>query len=272
MNKITYEQAALFEHKFWLQVLGDHARFIMNALSPKETELINKSRQFITGFDQLLEQVRRPLPRPEMEMVTRQAYQYAMEIRQFKLEIIKRHLVEEISIELPPTFINHMVNEVEEYLRILGFLLQGQAAPFSHPLNYHLIWLLDAAGHAGAIHDSLDAVEKRLKEKSSVFVEHFSDLFIKSWELYGYLRTSLNQFPALNRLNLQSEKEILLFMALLTELLELEQQNAVLGTLFPLLLDHMFREECYYLTKLSFVSEVKNPNCDPTKPRINAKS
>lgn len=31
--------------------------------------------------------------------------------------------------------------------------------------------------------------------------------------------------------------------------------------------DHMFREECYYLTKLAMVAGTKNPTCDSTKPR-----
>jgi len=30
----------------------------------------------------------------------------------------------------------------------------------------------------------------------------------------------------------------------------------------------MFREECYYLTKLSMVASIKEPDCDPGKPRV----
>jgi hypothetical protein len=36
-----------------------------------------------------------------------------------------------------------------------------------------------------------------------------------------------------------------------------------LGIIMPLMLDHMYREECYYLTKLAEVSEVKRPECNP---------
>lgn len=34
MNQ-TYEENALFEHKFWLRVLEDHAQFLLDALAPK---------------------------------------------------------------------------------------------------------------------------------------------------------------------------------------------------------------------------------------------
>ncbi|NOU92561.1 DUF2935 domain-containing protein [Paenibacillus sp. LMG 31456] len=29
------DQGALFVHRFWLQILGDHSSFIWNTLSPK---------------------------------------------------------------------------------------------------------------------------------------------------------------------------------------------------------------------------------------------
>ena len=47
-------QEALFEHRFWLQILGDHSRFIYNALSPKEVKDAQTAAQYIGQFDQLL--------------------------------------------------------------------------------------------------------------------------------------------------------------------------------------------------------------------------
>lgn len=47
---------ALFEHRFWLQILGDHARFIFNGLSSKEAEDVQKANRFIQWFDGLLAQ------------------------------------------------------------------------------------------------------------------------------------------------------------------------------------------------------------------------
>ncbi|MDD4402872.1 MAG: DUF2935 domain-containing protein [Desulfitobacteriaceae bacterium] len=47
--------------------------------------------------------------------------------------------------------------------------------------------------------------------------------------------------------------------------------KTVLGIIDPLIPDHMLREECYYLFKLSAVSDVESPTCDPGKPRIMEK-
>jgi len=41
-----------------------------------------------------------------------------------------------------------------------------------------------------------------------------------------------------------------------------------LGVIKPAVLDHMIREECYYLTKLATVSQTKAPNCDPIKSKV----
>ena len=49
----NYLRSAVFEHQFWLQVLGDHSRFIHDSLYPSEKEDISKAASFIHQFDQL---------------------------------------------------------------------------------------------------------------------------------------------------------------------------------------------------------------------------
>lgn len=83
-----------------------------------------------------------------------------------------------------------------------------------HELHHHLIWLIDASGHAGAIHDRLDGVEKRLREKSHAFTKHFDQFY-------------------------------------LNELEEMELSAEMLGTFTASMADHTAREEQYYLIKLT---------------------
>ncbi|RXT05249.1 DUF2935 domain-containing protein [Ammoniphilus sp. CFH 90114] len=270
MGTANFQQAALFEHRFWLQVLGDHARMLLDQLSPKEQEEVKKAQNFIQVFDQLLIQARQNLAEKELASLTNTAKKQAEEIRGFKLHLIRRHLTEQIAIGFPPTFINHMVNEVEEYLRILDFLTKGTVPPPMHPVHHHLVWLLDAAGHSAGIAADLDMVEKKLKKQSEKFAMTFEQFYIKAVEVAGYMRTSLQHFPALDRFNHQVEVEILVFTQFLRELEAMELQQKVLSTLAPLILDHMAREECYYLTKLAEVNAARPPQCDPTKPRTEA--
>lgn len=260
----SYEQTARFEHGFWLQVLGDHARFLHDSLAPSEHEAIKKAATFISTFDNLLKRVNGD----DLVALSREAEKETEELRAFKLDIIKRHLVGKITIHLGPTFINHMVNELEEYLLLLRYLKKGEVPPVFHELHHHLIWLLDGAGHAGAISDNMDRIEKKLKEQSDEFTKDFEAFYLKAVEMTGYLRTNISNFPALEKFNKDVQLEMKLFMGFLNELEELELSKKALGTFAPLMADHMMREECYYLTKLSETTKLEQPNCDPTKPRL----
>ncbi len=269
MKAWDYRSEILFEHRFWLQVLGDHSRFILIALAEEEEEKIQKAKHFIHLFDKLLEQSRMDLEEAEIITLNNLAYNAAREIRTFKLKIIKEQLVGKIKINLPPTFINHMVNEVEEYIFILSCIVDKQLN-LVNPIHYHKLWLLDGSGHAASISSSLDMSEKELIKLSMKYRKKFDSLYQKAIEMKGYMRTGLSEFPALNRLNQDANEEMLCFKKFLKKLEKLITEKKVLGTLRPLMLDHMYREECYYLTKLSMVSEVKRPECDPTKERIES--
>nr|WP_106780289.1 DUF2935 domain-containing protein [Lysinibacillus timonensis] len=245
-----YLNSARFEHQFWLQILGDHSRFIHDSLYPSEKSDIAKAASFIQQFDRLLSQVN-ALNGSNIIYFTTRSEDAAKQLRAFKLSLIERHLIGQMKIHLSPTFINHMVNELEEYLHVLSYLKQGKAPPIFHELHHHLIWLIDASGHAGAINDRLDGVEKRLKEKSGAFTKHFDQFYLKAVELTGYLRTNIKKFPALKKFNHDVEVEMSLFKAFLNELEEMELSAEVLGTFTASMADHMAREEQYYLTKLA---------------------
>ncbi|MGG3988125.1 DUF2935 domain-containing protein [Bacillus smithii] len=259
-----FEKAAKFEHGFWLQVLGDHARFIHDSLGPQEQREIDLARYFIQTFDYLLARVQVD----DLVALSNKAKEESNRLREFKLRLIERHLVGKIQIGLSPSFLNHMVNELEEYLRILDYLKNEAVPPIFHELHHHLIWLLDAAGHAGAISDNMDRVEKKIKEKSNDFTKDFEAFYLKAVEMTGFLRTNLSSFPALERFHHDASLEMKLFMNFLNEIEELGLSKQALGTFAPLMADHMLREECYYLIKVAESTELPQPNCDPTKPRL----
>lgn len=260
----VFEKTARFEHSFWLQILGDHSRFIYEALAPVQKEEIEKASIFIQVFDTLLDQAKSVNPM----QITAKAEVEVIKLRKFKLELLTKHLIGKIKIHLSPTFFNHMLNELEEYLRILKHLKAEQVPPVYHELHHHLVWLLDAAGHSEAISSNLDSVEKRLRQKSDSFTKQFEDFYLKAVEMTGYLRTNVTTFPALVKFNSDTQLEIKLFQNFLQEIEELGLSKQALGTFAPLMADHMFREECYYLKKLSESTNLDIPNCDPAKPRI----
>lgn len=163
----------IFEHAFWLQILGDHSWFILNALSPKETDFIDKANEFIDLFDCLLKKSHKSSSIENLHELNYQAYSSAMKIREFKLSIIAKMIEDKISINMSPTFVNHMVNELEEYICILNALING-SIPNTSDIHLHLLWISDGADHAFIIYRSLDMTEKELINKGHMYSKIFT--------------------------------------------------------------------------------------------------
>jgi hypothetical protein len=151
---------------------------------------IETAGQFIHLFDQL----RNSLVIMEAWQLTelnKQAHQCTLSLRTFKLDLLERILLGKVGIGLTPTFINHMVNELDEYIKILDEHIKGKPVPRYHALHHDLLCgsYRMAAGHAATLAMDLDAVEKRLIKKSDAFEQHFNEFFLKAIELTGNLRT-----------------------------------------------------------------------------------
>lgn len=268
MELASLTEMALTEHRFWLQIMGDHARFIFYSFSPTETEFILAAQEFILLLDQLLQQANKPLTETELQELNQKAYEATYKLREFKLMLLSHSLQTGLKSQLSSTFINGMINELEEYLLIMNSIMNGQN-PLFHPLHYHMLWLTDAAHHAATLSSTLDMIEKGLLEQAFRYEIQFNDLYLKSLTLNGYLRTQLFTFPTLERLNEQGNHLINDFLEFLENLRDQRMDGKVLGSLMPLMIDHMVREECYYLWKLSQTTDnVKKPECDPTRPRL----
>ena len=196
-----FQEEALFELHFWLQILGDHSQFIHDSLAPNELENIQIANSFIRNSINYLQFRNSNSMNNSFFPCFKMRNMASEEIRTFKLTLLKEQLIGNIKISLPPTFINHMVNEVEEAIRLFSYLEKGQIAPAVHPLHHDLLWLLDAAGHAGAIDANLDRVEKPLHEKSRDFTKEWEDFYLKAIELAGFLRTNVMKFPALEQVS-----------------------------------------------------------------------
>jgi len=256
----------VFEYNFWLQILGDHARFIYFSLAPSETERINKAKQFIHTFDQLLDESKAAAPTDEFKQKVISAVQ---ELREFKLSLLTLTLKSRVVIHLSSTFFNHMLNELEEFLLTLSNLQNGQP-PVFHPLHYNVLWLSDGMGHAAAVSASLDEIENNKIEESKAYEKTFTNLYLKSIEMSGFTRTKLMNFPSLQMLNRQAYFEMIGFKDFLIEIRNARTNATLLGTLMPLMADHMAREECYYLTKLALSDgSLEMPDCNPARARVD---
>jgi hypothetical protein len=255
------------ELRFWLQVMGDHARFIKNSLNPDETNFIMVAGNFIDVFDRLLEKSRQTST--IKGQLVNESYQTTLSLRDCKRELLAARLKNTAVTSLSPTFYNHMLNELEDFLRVLAES-ESEGAGSEGILGRHLLWSLDAAGHAAIIGSDLDKTEYPLIARAQQFEQSFDRLYIKAVELTGFFRSlTPSAEPALAAYNVIMTEEMKGFMIFLESLRQGITQAKVLGRLIALVADHMFREECYYLSKIAESQPgISAPDCDPGRPRV----
>lgn len=261
-----YEDIMQREDLFWLRILGDHAFFIMVSLQDSEIKLKQQSKHFKDVFDNFLAQAQLSNT-TSITKFHETVYKWVDTFKKFKLYLLDLMLKREVKIDLVPTFINHMVNELEEYESILLSYINKKRLPNFTTVDHHLLWLLDASGHSSAIASSLDDTEFQLIDQALEFKTSFQKLYIKSVEYKGFLRTN-QHIPSIGSLDAEGSHQIVQFSQFMTKLTNLLRQNLALADLSVYLLDHMLREECYYLQHINELNPALELSfCDFTRER-----
>lgn len=234
--------------------MSDHTRFIYCSLAPNETGEIERLQPFIQIFDNLLGLTYQPLEKDDLNSLNEQSYKSIYDFKSYILQLLALSLSSGVQININPTAINHILNETEEYILITK-MIAGIAKPKLNSLHYHLLWLPDAAGHTSLVSAGLDETETDLIHECNKYKKIFKNLYIKALELNGYSQTKLDNFPAIMRLNKQAVDYISQFRDFLIKIRDMRRDGSLLGTLMPLLVDHMARESCYYFLKLSEIDD-----------------
>ncbi len=237
---------------FWLEIMENHAEFILAGLSSKEKDIIENAKFFKESFLRLMKNAEN-LNEQNYGSIFNEAMELMKKFINFKRLIMKKLLECNIELSLPPTFINHMINEAMEFLRDSQIALANEKIdPVLANIELHKIWLPDASGHAANIIATLDPTENELIKKAEEFVKNFDGLFIKAVELGQMLKRTNAQKSTLRYLNEQVEEKISEFIRYLSNIKELREKCKVLGagTLMPIVPDHMIREEKYYISRI----------------------
>ncbi|SHJ33027.1 protein of unknown function [Geosporobacter subterraneus DSM 17957] len=244
---------------FWTEIMRDHAEFQFTTLSPREVEYIGQAQYYMQIFESLNLEAKgytdKSSPADEANLIQKNMT-VLLNFIQFKRSIVYRLMTCGIEIGLPPSFINHMINEAMEYYRVLC-MAQG-TIPMNIALEnirLHNIWLPDASGHASAVAAELDPVEAMLIEKAKYFVKTFDKLFKKAVELYQIFERTGLQDGSLGYFNEEVAKEIEAFISYLEKIKTTREQCVVLatGVFTALMPDHMMREEKYYLYRIQML-------------------
>ena len=237
---------------FWSSIMQDHADFFLTTLSYQETDFIKNAQYFKNEFNRIEKDAGTDISNEYIDYICNTLNNFI----DFKRNAIKRLLLCNIELGLAPTFINHMINEAMEFYRDLQKIkTKSTLDPVKENILLHMIWLPDAAGHAAAIAADLDPVEKSYIKEAQMFEKRFNDMFVKSFELGKMLERTNLKDGTLHFFNIEVEERINDFIAFLSRLKNLRIQCRILGTVKPLMLDHMIREERYYLANIRAIKK-----------------
>ncbi len=246
------------EIKFWTQIMRDHGEFQYTNLSPKEKEAINTAAHFIKLFEKLHKEIcsssRKLSPKALSNLVNKNKEALTQFIN-FKRVLLSRLITCDIELGMPPSFLNHMINEALEYYNVL--CLFDQTAPFNKVLEnirLHKVWLPDASGHASAIAADLDPIEFNLIHEARDYVNKFDHLFKKAFEMYNmFKRTKLEN--GLQYFNNEVKITLEDFICFLEKLENISKQCKIykVGTFSHLMPNHMIREEKYYIYRVNLI-------------------
>jgi Protein of unknown function (DUF2935). len=258
----------IFEHRFWLRIMMDHLYIILNALNYREEEERIRAQSLIRVYNELLARIWDPLSDSQLKQLTQDAYKVTQEIRIYKLHILGRQLQGSISIAITSDLISRLTSEAECYLEILNTFLQDKKYVIE-PIQLHLLWLYDAAGHAVDIANGFNFANAQVKSKTLSYQTDFMLLYIRATEMKGFFRTGMVDFPAFEQFNEDVNARLTEFTEFFVDLNFKIIKSKVPTTVTPTMLDHMYREECYYLTQLAKISNIRAPVCDPTVEGLN---
>ena len=245
------------EMLFWNGVMRDHGMFQMASLSCKEKEMVNSAAKFHLAFASLRDQL---LSGADAKSKIKETKDLINEFVQFKKNMLTKLLTCDIELTMTPTFLNDMINEALEYYLVL--CLADEKIKFNvvlEMIRVHKIWLFDAAGHAYFIASQLDATEDIHIKAALDYRKNFNALYIEATQLaLLYERTLLTN----SKINSFNDKVKLLmdsFIEFLHEVKALRDECKIMatGTFVGLALDHMIREEEYYLSKIEILTNYK---------------
>lgn len=256
------ENPNVLDNRFWLQFMQANARYILYTLPYIQTKEIEQAQTLIKQFDSLYQSVLGNVTGEQLRQINQEAYEATQNFRKFILHILKGKIDNSIMIYLLPAQLNNMVNRTEEYLNILAAYMQNRL-PDLTPVHISLVWLKDAYWQAVNIANNVDMTYKNIRSKAIKFAENLNALYMRASVMNGIFRTGLTQFAAIDQLSSDTADQMQLFYDFIEELQKLIRENKILGSLYPVILDQIQRETCYYQIKLSQASTVQPPDCTP---------
>lgn len=255
------------ENKFWLQLLGDLAEYMLREIPSTSEEVIGQLRGFISRFDALTSRAFQNLNAEEIARLNQDSLSETKNFRAFLLELLKMQLKENYYTGILPIVMNHFISYADLYIYLLDGFLQDKQHEIDG-LGLVLYWYPVFFIFAQTIANSVSVFSEEYKQKGDAFSERFRNQYISAI----YTKTTVNQgiaeFPLKDQFLGESYDYMSSFATFMVDIIFLIKENKMSSTLSLGLLDHFYRSVCYFTTQLAVLINKPKPACDPFAKRL----
>lgn len=239
------------DQAFWLKVMEEHAEFIYNHLSPREAGRARQAEGFMEAYSRLHRVAQQQAQAAVSPDFAREALAVSGQFHAYKVEIMRERLDNAIVFNLTPAFMNGILMELEEYMRLLAPVARGEAPPPEGVFHHLFLWLPDQIGHAGLLLKDLDFTEREMSRLAGQYQATFTELYLNAIQVAGYGRATPAEVPALQELVEQTAEQVKAFYAVVQRAVALYQSDRLLSRSTLTFLTHHFGESVYFLRKLA---------------------
>lgn len=233
---------------FWAGIMRDHAVFQVNALAPTEQTYIQYSMYYRDFFEQMIGELEKT---KDYKILLSDLLQGLQCFIEYKRVLLKGLTMCQIQMNLPPSLINHQINEAMEFMALLT-APQQCLCNMMNLAGYIKIWLTDGIGHAAAVTGFLDPSEELLQEEALKYKMIFGKLQIKASEIEMIMNKTGLQDGSLKLLADETIEWMCKFIDYLDKVRKLRCSCKALafGTFSPEVPDHFIREHEYFIAKI----------------------
>ena len=231
------------EHAFWLHILEDHIHFMKDALLDTEQSWKTTLDKQLTDWKHLYDSM------SENVEYAQHALNWSKELHRIKRDLLYGRVTNTVEIRLKPTFISHMIRELNIYIFILEEYIESGKVPKLVNIDHHDTWALDAHGHLQILLNHIDPVEDLIRKRVKESKGELHSIWMKTLEFMDYIR-QIGEFEGLKQLDLEAIDGTKRYLALISELTDLYDKELIESDLTTRMLNHMYDEQSYYLKKL----------------------
>lgn len=190
-READFAQRSLTENRFWLRIMKEHALFLSEGFSRRDTKLIAEANRFFQLFHKLLtEAMHFTDPSAEkMFKFNQGVIRSVAEFRNFKQELLTQIILCRVSGFNLPLLVDHIRREAEFFVAVLSRLNEGIDEPIAAEIvRENVFWLRIMADHSRFIQSLLDPSERRLVQKAQEFAQEFDQLLAQARDLDSMIK------------------------------------------------------------------------------------